>query len=322
MTLRVGICGYGQVARTRYLSLLDGLDAVVTAVADRSSEARSVAATHDPRWAVHDSLESMLGADEVDLVAVLTPGLGHADLVETCLRRGVHTYCEKPLAYRANRCGDLFGLADASGLALVCAPALGFAPALRSTGPDDETAATVAHASCVEPGPDRSPWFLGDPAPYLDPAARGCLYDLGVYGVDVLLHLFGADVRVVGAAKTGGDAGTPRPSWSALLQWPRGTVASLDVSWDGGGGAPEVTWYSADATSRLLLWGLAELSGLQRWPVDAPVPEPPPPDFAGPTIGWGLAWMVQEIEAGRLPSNRVQTCAVVDVLDRIWEAAS
>lgn len=317
--LRVGLCGIGQVALTRYVPLLDQHTAVVTAVADPSATARS--AVRDRGWAVHDSLGAMLAAGDIDLVAVLTPGPTHPELVESSLRHGVHTYCEKPLAYDADHCRRLFDLADANHAALVSAPAFGRSPALQSHRVGEAAGrVTLAHAQCVEPGPGRSPWSQGDPAHYYDPAARGCLYDLGIYGVDALLCLFGLDVQVVASASQRYHAAAP--SWTAILRWPHGTVASLDVSWDGGGGAPSVTWYSHEETSRIALWALAATDGIQRWKVGDPPPDPPLPDFSGPTVGWGLAWMLDELDRGTTPSSRMETCAVIDVLDRVWNASS
>lgn len=318
--LRVGLCGVGQVTLTRYVPLLDHHDAVITAVADASAAARS--AVSDRGWAVHDSLAALLAAGDVDVVAVLTPGPTHPELVEASLRHGIHTYCEKPLAYDAGHCRRLFDLAEASRVALVSAPAFGQSPALRSQGVGEAAeGVTLAHARCVEPGPGRSPWSQGDTTHYYDPAARGCLYDLGIYGVDALLHLFGLDVEVVAAARSRSDQAAAS-SWTAILRWPHGTVASLDVSWDGGGGAPAVTWCSGEETARMALWGLAAPDGVQRWEVGASPPELPVPDFAGPTVGWGLGWMLNGLQHGATPSSRAQTCAVIDVLDQVWIAAS
>ncbi|QXC60516.1 Gfo/Idh/MocA family oxidoreductase [Aquihabitans sp. G128] len=318
-SFRVGVCGLGQVALTRYIPLLEAHGAEITAVADASSAARMTAGGLG--WATYDSLSALLSAGDIDLIAILTPGLSHSGLVELSLRHGVHTYCEKPLAYDAHRCHQLFDLAETNGAALVSAPAFGKSPALRAQGIGEAAGATIAHARCVEPGPGRSPWFQGDPTHYYEPAARGCLYDLGIYGVDVLVHLFGLDAEVVAAARSQ-QAQPTGSSWTALLRWPHGTVASLDVSWDGGGGAPSVTWCSSEETARVALWGLASPDGVQRWDVGTSPPELPVPDFAGPTVGWGIGWMLDAIREGAVPSSRAQTCAVIDVLDRVWTAAS
>jgi len=70
----------------------------------------------------YTSLEDLLGAEEVDLVAICSPIGAHEAQVRAALARGCHVFCEKPLLWRAGSEDDPQGAARNAGVvAALCA---------------------------------------------------------------------------------------------------------------------------------------------------------------------------------------------------------
>lgn len=90
--IRVGIIGYGTIARTHHRVLHDRPDAHVVAIAKPGdAPTMEFAATHYP-----DHL-ALLERDEIDLAVVCSPSGDHASQATDCLEAGKHVVVEKPL---------------------------------------------------------------------------------------------------------------------------------------------------------------------------------------------------------------------------------
>ena len=99
MTVRVGILGCGNIARSAHLPSLGRIaDANVVAIADHDA-ANLTAAQSLVRAAraVRDSAD-VLAMSDVDAVIVALPPALHADAAVAALDAGKHVYVEKPLA--------------------------------------------------------------------------------------------------------------------------------------------------------------------------------------------------------------------------------
>jgi predicted dehydrogenase len=100
--LRVGVVGLGAVAQAVHLPLLAKHPELfrVSAVCDLS---RSACADLGERFGIEDArrfgdAEALIAADDLDAVAILTPG-SHGELAVAAARAGLAIFCEKPLAY-------------------------------------------------------------------------------------------------------------------------------------------------------------------------------------------------------------------------------
>lgn len=92
-TLRVGLIGYGNIARVHHAVLDRRTDAELVAVATRSAVADlpgSVSLHHDHR--------ELAARADIDLVAVCSPSGLHAEQALDCVAAGKHVVVEKPLA--------------------------------------------------------------------------------------------------------------------------------------------------------------------------------------------------------------------------------
>jgi predicted dehydrogenase len=115
--LRVAGIGLGDLGRTE-LHVLADIDGVeVVAGADVSERARDrFAADFDaPTYEDH---ESLLDAEGVDLVNVVTPHAFHYEQARAALDRGVHVHLEKPMVTDVEHAEDLIARADGANLVL------------------------------------------------------------------------------------------------------------------------------------------------------------------------------------------------------------
>lgn len=92
----VGVGGYGHI----YLDALTGrnLGAALVGVCDvNPAVAEKFPVLAERKIPVYPSLEAFFAADTADLAIIVSPVHFHTEMVLTCLRRGVHVLCEKPL---------------------------------------------------------------------------------------------------------------------------------------------------------------------------------------------------------------------------------
>lgn len=59
--------------------------------------------------------DEMCASGAVDTVVIATPNAFHTAAIRTALERGLHVYCEKPLAITVGECREIAGLAQQSG---------------------------------------------------------------------------------------------------------------------------------------------------------------------------------------------------------------
>ena len=137
-TYGVGIVGCGEVSKKHRLAF-DHSDrlrcaTVFDPVSDLCQEAAAATGARQAR-----SAEEVLTADDVDIVAILTPVVTHADMVETAAAAGKHLMLEKPMAVDL---ADGQRIVDAIGAAGVKC----FHPTLRALASDlfDELRAWTA----------------------------------------------------------------------------------------------------------------------------------------------------------------------------------
>src|SRR3984893_17012798 len=77
------------------------------------------------------SYEQVLNDPAVSAVAIATPAATHFDLVRAALEAGKHVLVEKPLTSSVSEAVKLAGLAERSGLVLMCDHTYCYTPAVR-----------------------------------------------------------------------------------------------------------------------------------------------------------------------------------------------
>lgn len=95
---RIAIIGTGNSVNNHLTAIRALGERVQLVAAVDLDEARVKAvseANNIPKW--YTDVETMLAAEQPDLVSIITPPATHKDLAVTCLEAGAWVYCEKPL---------------------------------------------------------------------------------------------------------------------------------------------------------------------------------------------------------------------------------
>ncbi len=179
------------------------------------------AARQHPDTRMTRDLDEVLADPEVEAVAIATGANSHRPLAERALEAGKHVFVEKPLATTVEDARHMARLAERRGRTLfvghllVHHPAVARLKELCETGALGET--RYIYTTRVNLGQVR--------------ADENALWSLGAHDVSVLMHLLGERPYSVSAQ---GQAFI-RPGIEdvvfALLRFPGGVIAHLQLSW-------------------------------------------------------------------------------------------
>jgi predicted dehydrogenase len=305
----VGLVGGGAIAARYAATLRKAHRFAPVSVAVRAEASRSAASERTGLPAV--TLSDMLADQAIELVLNLTPPLEHADITAAALQAGRHVYSEKPLAHDLKSARRLVRLAHQRGRLLACAPATFLGPALQHARRLIDTGVLGrvmgARGVMAYRGPDQ--WHHA-PAALFGPAA-GPVFDMGVYHVAALVHLFGPVKQVWAAGsrafaqrtvRAGPRAGETFPvdaitHADAVLGFVSVASASLTLSFDTqASSAPALEIFGTEAALRLPQPGQFEGPvGLSR---SFGVWEDVTPAETWPETGWiaGLHAMADQLE--------------------------
>lgn len=208
--VRWGILGTGRIARDFAAGLRSTPDAVLAAVASRSSEgaqafAQQFAQSSSDVPLAFGSYEELANSPDVDIIYIATPHPMHAANALLALRGGKAVLCEKPFAMNRREAGEVVALARAKNLFLMEAMWTRFMPALgevkRIIDSGEIGTVTQLHADF---GFSATP----DPAHRVnDPTlGGGALLDLGIYPLSIACALLGR-VETVQAQAIMGETG-------------------------------------------------------------------------------------------------------------------
>ena len=196
-SVRLGIIGCGRVLSGPYRPvlrrLLEARSAEVTVACDVQVERETYVREMFGAKRFSTDYRTVLEADDVDVVLVLTPPAGHAQLAIEALAAGKHVLVEKPVALDLDDGKRVIAAARASRGHLVCAPFVTLSPTYRAIR-DVLRAGRIgriltARAIYGWAGPDWGPWFYQG-------RGGGPLFDLGVYNLTTLTGLMGPVLRV------------------------------------------------------------------------------------------------------------------------------
>lgn len=224
-TLRVGFVGSGFIAHFHLKSMLGVRNVEVTGVYSRSAENRQrfvdqVTETGLGACASHDSLETMLRADDVDAIWILSPNYTRLDVMRTIhaeVKAGrskvFAVACEKPLARTVREAREMLSLATDAGLnhgylenQVFSTPVLRGKEIIWRRAASTTGRPYLARAAEEHAGP-HEPWFWQG-----DKQGGGVLSDMMCHSVEVARHLLTAP-------------GAPRSS--LRVKAVNGTVANL-----------------------------------------------------------------------------------------------
>jgi predicted dehydrogenase len=238
---RLGFLGVGWIGLSRMRAVVQAGAAEVACIADaapesiaRAAQAALTSIQAPPRTVA--SLEELL-AEELDGIVIATPSGQHAQQAIAALTRGVSVFCQKPLATTAAEAARVVAAARALDRLIevdFCYRTLAGVPELarlvRSGDLGEVFAVDLTFHNAY--GPDKS-WFYDR-----QQSGGGCVMDLGIHLVDLLLWALGfpqvVEVRshLYAEGKLLEQPQTALEDYAtAELRLAPGTVARLACSW-------------------------------------------------------------------------------------------
>jgi predicted dehydrogenase len=189
----------------------------------------------------YSQYDDCLGSGLVDAVYIALPNHLHREYAERAARHGVHVLCEKPMAVTEEDCLSMIRAAEENNVKLMVAYRLHFEEAnlkaidlVQSGRLGDARLFDSVFTMTVKEGDIRlNPRELGG----------GTLYDIGIYCINAVRNLFGAEpMEVVAFSANNGDQRFLQceETTSAILRFPgRERLATFTCSF----GAADVSTY-------------------------------------------------------------------------------
>jgi predicted dehydrogenase len=200
------------------------------------------------------SYERVLADPAVDAVAIATPVATHFDLVRAALEAGKHVLVEKPLTSSASDGAKLAGLAERSGLVLMCDHTYCYTPAVQRIR-ELIRGGEIGEVQFV----DSVRINLGLVRDDVD-----VLWDLAPHDLSILDFVLPDDVTPVAVAAHAGDPiGAGRACLAHMSVWlSTGALAHVHVNWLSptkirttvfGGSRRTIVWDDMNPASRLMV---------------------------------------------------------------------
>ena len=187
---RIGVVGFGFMGTMHSNCHHSNPAAQLAAVADLRGERRQLAQDQFEVRA-YETLDQMLGSEELDAVDVCLPTYLHRDATVSALEAGCHVLCEKPMALTVEDCEVMIEAAQNSGKMLMVAHVIRFWPEYEVLQGlvESQELGPLRTLSCqrLSPPPDWAwdNWLL-------DPQRSGAAaLDLHVHDTDLILSLLG-----------------------------------------------------------------------------------------------------------------------------------
>ena len=117
--VRVAVVGLGYWGPNIVRNLQEHPNAEIVAVCDKREEALDKIAKRYPAVRTTTRVEEVIGADDIEAIAIATPVSTHHPLACAALDAGKHVFVEKPLASSTAEALDMAMLADRNGLVLM-----------------------------------------------------------------------------------------------------------------------------------------------------------------------------------------------------------
>jgi len=320
---RVGFLGTGWIGRDRMAAMLVTGAIEAVAICDPSPDCAEAAAKLAPEAEVVPSLDALLDL-ALDGLVIATPSALHAEQSIRALERGLAVFCQKPLGRNAAEALAVVDAAERADRLLsvdfsyrYTAGMQAIAELVRSGELGRVFAADLVFHNAY--GPDK-PWFY-DRAQ----SGGGCVMDLGVHLIDLLLWLLDFPEVAEVSSRLFGDGRPADPAGVedfavAQLGLADGLVARLACSWRlqaGQEAVIEATFYGdhGGASFRNLGGSFYDFEARRFTGTTSEM-------LAGPDDGWGgraaAAWAEQLARTPRFDPAAGRLVDVARVIDRIY----
>ena len=188
-TVRVGVVGVGRIGRMHAELLARQVPGAAVAMVHDAHEPSARETAHALGVTAAADIEELLGAPDVDAVAICTSTPTHADLIVAAAEAGKAIFCEKPVSLRLAEVDRTLAAVDAAGVPFQIGFNRRFDPAHAAV------AAAVATGAIGEPQLARI--SSRDPAPppleYIR-VSGGIFLDMTIHDYDMARFVTGSEV--------------------------------------------------------------------------------------------------------------------------------
>jgi len=282
----MGVIGCGDVALIQYLPIFKNSEKLnLVALCDKDEKRLKKVAKLFKIDNIFTSHEEMLRSGLVKAVANLTPPLYHYPISLDCLNAKVHTFSEKPIAFKISEFESLIKSSRDNMVKFACAPATPVNPILikakqlldkRAIGKPCYAVGTLQHAGPASQNYNinyyknlvKQQQLYGFEEMSTDPTwfykkGGGALEDAGVYTLTSLVFLLGSvkymqclidtkipEVEVLGGIACGKKIKVEVNDCALqLLEFEEGPYASVNSSWCAKGTRmPDIEIYGSEGT--------------------------------------------------------------------------
>ncbi|MDG1207877.1 MAG: Gfo/Idh/MocA family oxidoreductase [Paracoccaceae bacterium] len=224
---RIAVVGAGLIGQRHAKLILDGADAMLSAIVDPTGAARSFAGEIDAPW--YASIADMLVADRPDGLIVATPNQLHLDHGLQAVEAGLPALIEKPIADSVAAAEKLVSAAEAAKIPLLIGhhrrhnPLIADAKANIDAGQLGKLVAVNAM------------FWLYKPDDYFDVEWRrkpgaGPVYINLIHDIDLLRHLVGEVASVQAIQSSAARGHEVEDTAAALLTFENGALGTISAS--------------------------------------------------------------------------------------------
>jgi predicted dehydrogenase len=230
--IKIAIIGCGAVTRRHHLPAL-ALDprAQVVALYDRDrATADLLALRFKLDCPIMESEEALLHAD-ADVVDICTPGPSHYGIAKRAMELGRHVMLEKPPVQRIAEAHDLIADARQRSVKIgtifnnryraVCRELDGH---IRAGLLGTITGAVLVHHANLVFG--ESAWLWDEKS------SRYLVYELGIHGLDLLVHLLGEHDQILAFVPHVNEKVGQTTAFRAIIRFKSGATVSVDLAQD------------------------------------------------------------------------------------------
>lgn len=328
--VRLGFVGVGWIGRRRMKALLAQGGIEAAAIAEPATKAADAAREIAPEACLHEDLDGLLGAEDLDGVVIASPSALHAEQAVRALEAGLPVFCQKPMGRTAAEARCVVEAARRADRLLAVDMSYRFTESMqqirrrvRAGAIGRVFAADLTFHNAY--GPDKA-WFY-DPVR----SGGGCVMDLGIHLIDLALWtLDGGHVEAI----TSRLFAEGRPLDVPATQVEDYAVARLDLA-DGAAVHLACSWNlpaGQDAVIEAVFYGTE--GGLTLCNVDGSFFDFRAERYdgtarrvlAGPPDAWGgraaVAWAEQLAVSPRFDTGIEEYLRVAAVIDAIYDRSS
>jgi predicted dehydrogenase len=197
MISRIGIVGLGWWGRQLLDYFREPPRAKVVAACDKSPDAFTGVDLGAAK--PYTDLEEFFAREKLDAVVVATPPHRHLVPTRMAAERGIHVFCEKPMAGSVEDCNAMIETCEKNGVVLFIAFKHRYAKAFAYLKQNLGRFGKPLWAVYSYPL-----WKVGDPGwKFVGEGTRGIIVENVVHAIDVLRYLMGDAERIYGETNTG-----------------------------------------------------------------------------------------------------------------------